>query len=355
MSLVLLVGAALLVRSLRGLERTDPGFDRDHLLLADVDDVARGFTGERHLEFVRALNERLASLPGVSGVSFSQNGLFSGTDWSTGVGIDGFTPRAPQDSSAHVDFVGPGYVRAIGARLIEGRDFSSRDVEASAPVAIVNQTMAGFYFGTASAIGRTLAFNDSANRPLRLEIVGVVSDVRTGESSQREGARSLTRAPLRRFYLPYLQHPGEEAPSDARFEIRTDRDPAALVGPVRRMIASIDPLIPINDIYPLRARIRESITQQRLLATLSSGFGTLALLLAAIGLYGVMMHTVSRRTGEMGLRMALGADRRDIVAMVLREALRLVGVGVVLGVPAGVVAVRLLRAHLTGVGALDVS
>jgi hypothetical protein len=295
----------------------------------------------------------LAVLPGVTAVSFSENGLFSGSDWSELIGVDGFVAREPRDSSSRRDFVGPGYVRAIGARLIDGRDFTARDVAGSAPVALVNQEWARFYLGSARAVGRTLTFKDTLGAPMRVEIVGVVSDVRTGESSRRNGASSLTRAQLRRFYLPYLQHPGDAAPSSARFEIRTAGDPAALVAAVRRTVSSMDPLIPVNEIYPLRLRIRESLTQQRLLATLSSGFGALALFLAALGLYGVMMHAVTRRTGEMGLRMALGADRGAIVGMVVKEAMRLLVAGLALGIPGGILAVRLLRTQLPGVGTLD--
>jgi predicted permease len=354
LSLVLLVGAALLTKSLKSLERKDPGFDRDHLLLVDVDDVARGYTGERHLAFIRLLHERLLALPNVGGVSYSMNGLFSGSDWGTGVEIPGFTARTSADSTVHFDEVGPGYVRAIGAPLIEGRDFTEHDVEGSPPVVIVNQAMARFYFGNVSPLGRFVTFRDTAQAPLRAEVVGVMGDVRTGESGTRNGARSLTRPPLRRFYVPYQQHPGDVPPLEARFEVRTNGNPASLIASVRHAVASIDPMVPINDIYPLPSRIRDSMAQQRLLAALSTGFGTLALMLAAIGLYGVMTHAVSRRTGELGLRMALGAERGDIIALVLREALHLVGAGLVVGVPGGFVAVRLLRAQLPGASTVDV-
>jgi len=353
LSLVLLVGAALLTKSLERLERRDPGFDRDHLLLVDVDDVARGYTGERHLAFLRTLQERLAALPDVVGVSYSMNGLFSGSDWGTEVEIPGFVARTRADSGAHFDQVGPGYVRAIGAPLIEGRDFTERDMEGSAPVVIVNQTMARFYFGKASPLGRFVTFRDTVQHPVHAEVIGVIGDVRTGESGTHNGARSLTRPSLRRFYVPYQQHPGDVAPLEARFEVRTSGDPAAVIPEVRRAVASVDPMVPINALYTLPMRIRDSMAQQHLLATLSSAFGTLALVLAAIGLYGVMMQAVSRRTGELGLRMALGADRRDIVAMVVREALRVVGVGVVLALPVGALAVRLLRAQLPGASAVD--
>jgi len=304
---------------------------------------------------VRELNARFAALPGVTAASFSENGLFSGSDWSTRVNVPGFVARTEADSISRYDQVGPGYFRTIGAPLINGREFADRDRERGAPVVVVNQEFARFYFGTMNPIGRTISFGDSTDKPLAAEIVGVVGNVRTGETSKREGARSLTQSPLRRFYVPYLQHPGDTPPMEVRFEIRTEANPASLIDPVRRVLSSIDPLLPANDIYPLGTRIRESIARERLLATLSSAFGAVALLLAAIGLYGLMMHAVSRRTGELGLRMALGAGRGEIVTMVLREALRLVGFGVVIGIPAAYAVTRIIRSQVNGVGSMDLS
>jgi len=153
--------------------------------------------------------------------------------------------------------------------------------------------------------------------------------------------------------VSYLQHPGNTAPSEARLEIRTDGNPELLIDPVRRAIASVDAQVPINDSYAVDARIRDSMARERLVAKLASGFGAVALVLAAIGLYGLMMHAVSRRTGELGLRMALGAERRDIVTMVLGEALRLVGAGLAIGVPGGYLTARLIRSQVPGVGAVD--
>jgi len=353
LSLVLLVGAALLVRSLRNLERLSPGFDREHLLSVDVDDQAVAYSGARHLAFVRELRARIAALPGVTGVSFSMNGLFSGSDWSRRLTVPGFVARTRQDSIARYDFIGPDYARVIGARLIEGRELSERDAQGSAPVVLVNEAFAGYYFGDADPLGRTLMFTDSADAPIQAQVVGVIGDTRTGETSWREGARSLTQPPVRRFYLSYLQHPGSAPPSEALFEIRSGGNPELLIDPVRRAIASVDAQVPINDMYAVDARIRDSIARERLVARLASAFGAIALLLAAMGLYGLMMHAVSRRTGELGLRMALGAERWDIVTMVLGEALRLVGAGLAIGVPGGYVTARLIRSQVPGVGAID--
>jgi predicted permease len=353
LSLVLLAGASLLLRSVRNLERTDPGFDRDHLLVVDVDDASRGYSGARHLAFARELSARFAALPRVAAVSFSMNGLFAGSDWSTDIDVPGFTARTAQDSSSRYDVVGPGYASTIGARLIEGREFTERDTEGTPPVILVNQSFARFYLGDENAVGRTVVLQDSSNQPFRAEIIGVVSNVRTGETTRREGARSLTQPPVRRFYVAYLQHPGSAPPSTLRFVIRAAGDPAELVGPARRIVSSIDASLPIDQIYPLRSRIRESIARERLLARLTSGFGTLALLLAALGLYGVMTYNVNRRTGELGLRMALGAERIDIVTMVLKETSVLVGIGLAIGLPAAYGATRILRTQVDGVGPID--
>ena len=353
LSLVLLVGAALLVRSLRSLDRLSPGFDRERLLVVNVDDQAVGYSGARHLAFVRGLRARIAALPGVTGVSYSMDGLFSGSDWSTRLTVPGFVARTRQDSIVRYDFIGPDYAPVIGARLTKGREVSERDVDGSAPVALVNEAFARYYFGDADPIGRTLILTDSVNAPIRAQIVGVMGDTRTGETSWREGARSLTQPPVRRLYLSYVQHPGSTLPSEALFEIRTDGNPELLIDPVRRTIASVDAQVPINDIYAVDARIRDSIARERLVAKLASGFGAVALVLAAVGLYGLMMHAVSRRTGELGLRMALGAERRDIVTMVLAEALRLVGAGLAIAIPAGYATTRLIRSQMPGVGAID--
>jgi predicted permease len=353
LSLVLLAGAALLVRSLESLERLSPGFDRERLVLVDVDDQAVGYTGARHTAFVRELNTRLAALPGVTSASVSMNGLFSGSDWSTEVRVPGFVPRTAKDSSLRYDYIGPGYVRTIGARVIAGRELTDRDVEHTAPVVLVNEAMARYYFGRLDVVGRTLSFTDSTDKPIDAEIVGVVSDIRTGETSWREGAISLTQPPVRRFYMPYFQHAGDTPPSEARFEIRTDGDPTRLLDAVRRAVVSVDDQVPIEALYTLDARIRDSIARERLVAKLAGVFGVVALLLATIGLYGLMMHAVSRRTGELGLRMALGAGRGDIVRMVLGEALRLVGVGLAVGVPAGFAVARLIRSQVPGIGSVD--
>ena len=343
LSVVLLVGASMLVRSLRNVQAIDVGMDRDHLLIVDLDVTARGYSGERLGTMVRDLSDRLTRVPGVAAVTFSENGIFSGTESGTSLEVPGFIVRSPDDTSVAYDQVGAGYVHAIGGRLIAGRDLDARDEGVFPRTAIVNETLAKFYFPGHSAVGQYLHFNDT----LAVQIVGVLADTRDHE---------LEGSPSRRVYFPYLHGDDYGAllgwPGSLRFEVRTVGDPAALVQNVRKAVVAFDPELP-TDIDPLRTLMRESILQQRLVAQLSMAFGVLALLLAGIGLYGVMTYAITRRTAEIGLRVALGAPRGAVVRMVLVDALRLVGIGVLVGLPLALMSMRLIQPQLHGIDAVD--
>jgi predicted lysophospholipase L1 biosynthesis ABC-type transport system permease subunit len=188
-------------------------------------------------------------------------------------------------------------------------------------------------------VGRTIRVGDSANAA----IVGVVADIKD---------RTLVGAPVRRYYLPYLQEISG-TPGGLRYVVRTNGDPARLVTPIRQSIVAYDPQLPIDGIDVLSTLMRASVREERLLARLASGFGVIALLLAAIGLYGVMTYAITRRTAEIGLRVALGATRRTVVNMVLNDALRVIVVGTVIGVPLALVSLRYLEGQLHGVGPTD--
>jgi predicted permease len=339
LSLMLLVGAGLLVRSLQHVETTDTGIDRDHLMIVQVDARSAGYRGERLAALLRNLTDRLGHIPGVTAVTYSENGIFSGTEWSTTVQVAGFTPRTPNDSVTHSDEVGPGYIKAIGAHLVEGRDIAEHDDAAAPRVAVVNHTFARFYFPGRSAVGSSFRLDDT----ISVQIIGVIADTRDHE---------LAVAPTRRFYRPYLQTGVDDA-DELKFEVRTSGNPAALMRVVRAELRAVDPALALGAIDPLPVLMRQSISEERLLTRLASGFGVLALLLAGIGLYGVMTYAVTRRTGEIGLRVALGAQARDVVAMVVGDAIRIVLVGVVLGIPLAIGAAQLLRDQLHGIGAAD--
>ncbi|HEY5061200.1 MAG TPA: ADOP family duplicated permease, partial [Gemmatimonadaceae bacterium] len=342
LSVVLLVGAVMLVRSLRNVESLDVGLDRDHLLVLDVDANARGYADEKLAGLAHTLRGRLASIPGVAAVAFSENGIFSGTENETTVSVPGFVARAPEDSSLAYDHVSPGYVAAIGGRLMEGRDIGTQDEGSAARVAVVNQSLARFFFPNTSAVGKFMNSNS-----LAVQIVGVMADT-------RDRSDALKGAPKRRAYFAYANTDTALGTSNSlRFEIRTAGDPSAVVRQVRAAVIAVDPALPIDGIDPLPLLMRQSIREQRLVANLATAFGALALLLASIGLYGVMTYAITRRTGEIGLRVALGAQRQDVVRMVLYDALRLVSAGTIVGLVLALSSTRLLSTQLHGVGALD--
>ena len=346
LSLLLLAGASILTRSLRQTELIPLGFDRDHLIGADLDISTPGYASERLAAVVHAIRDRVASVPGVAAVSYSYLGIFSGTEWHTDVHVPGFTPRSSKDSSTAADNVGAGYVQAIGAQLIAGRDFGAQDEGVAPQTAIVNQSFARFYFNDASAqdvVGRYVSFDDSSI----VRVVGVIADVR---------GRSLdtTESPAneRRIYIPYLRRSGTtkfSQPNQLRLLVRANGDPAAIVQAVRAAIAETDRALPIDSVDPVRQLIRLSIRDERLVARLATGLGSLALLLAAIGLFGVASYSIARRTSEFGVRIALGADRSDIAGLAVRDGLRPVLIGVILGVPLSILGVRALEHHLSGI------
>ena len=337
LSLTLLVGTGMLMRSTRALVNVDPGLARDRLLIVTVDAAPTGFEAERLAQLARTQLERLRALPGVAAASFSENGIFSGTESATGVEVEGFAARTADDSTVNYDRVGPGYVEAIGARLVAGRDITERDDERAARVALVNTTMAAHYFPRGDAVGHRLTV-DSAT----YEIVGVVADTRDHQ---------LREAPARRMYLPAFQ--SGPLPVQYTFELQAAGDPVGLVAAAARELAAVNASAVVIDNDPLAALMRQSIGHDLLVARVASVFGLLALGLAALGLYGVMTYTTLRRTSEFGVRMALGAEGAQVRGLVLREAMTLVAGGTLLGVPLALAATRLLRSQLYGVEAVD--
>jgi ABC-type antimicrobial peptide transport system permease subunit len=227
-------------------------------------------------------------------------------------------------------------VHAIGAQLLRGRDFDPRDNETSAKTAILNETMARYYFPTGDALGRTIIRRDSV-----LTVIGIVRDVEEHDVRAR---------PIRRMYLSIFQN--RQPPSEFNLEVRTTGDPSALQNTIRKTILASHGALTFA-VHPLNDLIRDSIGKDRLVAQVIAFFGGLTLVLAALGLYGVMAYTTTRRTSEFGLRMALGASSGDVTRMVVREALALTVAGLMIGLPAGLAAARLIRGQLFEVGPLD--
>jgi putative ABC transport system permease protein len=335
LSLLLLTGAGLFAGSLRNLQKLALGFDRDHLLLMSVDPVAAGLTGDRLRAFPLQLMEHLRAVPGIDAVSLSENGVFSGTENATEARVEGFTPAQGQ-TDLNYDHVGPDYFATLGTRIVAGRGLGAQDRNGAPLVAVVNEAMARQCFAGRSPLGRHIKVGEQD-----FEIVGLAADAR--DHDVREAAPP-------RFFTSLLQ--AADVGSTYNFEIRS-RQPAAIAEAVRQAVRAFNPELPVNEVRPLAAMISDSLNHERLLAQLAVAFGVLALLLASIGLYGVISYTISRRTNEIGIRMALGAARPAILRMVLRETLLLVLAGVTIGVPAALAGGRLIAAYLFGLSARD--
>ena len=338
LSLLLLVGTGMLVRSLRRLQQVDVGVPRESLAIASVDAQRAGYAGPRLNALIRDLTDRASRVPGAVAATASENGLFNGTESGAHVDVEGFIPRSDDDRQIAYDDVLPGYFSAIGARLLQGRDVEARDNESGPKVAVVNQTLAKFYFPKASPLGHHLTMDNVA-----YEIVGVVADVEEHD---------LRNAPQRRAYLAMMQL-GGEVPKEFEIIARSGGDPARLIEPLTRAIRNADPQLLLSGVSTLTDLTTDSISQDILVAKVVSGFGLLTLLLAALGLYGVMAHASARRTTEFGLRMALGARPGTVTGMVLKESLLMVLGGVLLGLPAALLAMRLVQHQLFGVSPID--
>lgn len=344
-SLVLLVGAGLFIRTLRNLEQLDVGYARDGLVLANLDFKTAGYTDERMNSLASRLLESLHRTPGVRGVSASENGLFSGTDSESVVEVEGFDAHSLEDKSNRSDRVTANYFETVGTPILAGRGITAQDTEKSARVAVINEKMARFYFAHQNPVGRHLfeVQPEGKNRKPIL-IVGVVRDVK--QSQLREPAP-------RRFYTPFAQHQPDDPIGALNLEIRTNVTSPQLLDSIRRAIKTVDPKLPILDLKTAGQLIQDDLDQEQLVAKLSGFFGALAVLLAAIGLYGVMSYLTVRRTTEIGVRMALGARRGTVMGMVLAETFRLVAAGVIIGIAASLLLASLLTKILFGLSAFD--
>jgi predicted permease len=342
MSLMLLVLAGLFLKSLWRTQNVAPGFAVDSLAAASLQIDLLRYTRARGQQFYRDVLERVEALPGVSSASLARVVPLGGGGRTTSLRIEGGeAPRegsGAQPVSIPTNVVGPRYFETMGIALVAGRDFSSRDVEGAPEVVVVNETFATRHFPGVDAIGKRIGLGaaDSGWR----EIVGVVRDSKY---------RTLTERSTPFVYQPVTQR---HETGMALF-VRTERDPAALVGELRRTLLTIEPNLPLSRIEPLSALLASSLYPARIGARLLSFFAAVALTLAAVGLYGVVSFAVSRRMREMGIRAALGARQRDLLGLVIRDGLLLVGVGLVLGGGGAALVSRLVAGFLYGVSPTD--
>lgn len=338
LSTLLLIGAGLLVHSMQRILTIDLGFDRAHIVTVEVPMNRTGASGAGVLALARELADGMHGVPGVRGVTYSQEGLFSGGESDGHVTVPGFTAQADSQLSINYDVVGPRWVSTIGGHLVRGRELDDRDVAGAEHAAVINETMARYYYRGIDPIGASFTVES-----IPFTIVGVVHDMQE---------RDVRDAPVRRAYLPVAQI--GSPPGFLTYQVRVAGPPARFVAPLRAALLANHPTLR-NAIKPLDAMVRESVGQDFLLTRVTMFFGLAALLVAAIGLYGITAYSTSQRTGEFGLRSALGAAPRDLVSMILGEALRLAVIGIAIGLPAGLAAARLIRSQVFGVSTVDVA
>ena len=343
LSLLVLFAAGLLVRSLEKLMSQDFGYQREHLLIARLDPTAAGYKQAKMRLLAEQLVARLSSTPGVRAVTYSENGLFAGSESGDAIIVPGFKASNDRDRVSLEDYVGPGYFGAVGIPILAGRGIEAQDTSTSTRVAVVNEAMVKHFFAGQNPLGRQFTIDDVdwLNKPFT--VVGVSRNAKDHGSGIREQVKP-------RFYQAFQQTPD---PSQIILEATVSGAPSAALPGIRAQIKAEDPQLPISFVSTLDGLVRSSAGDQIALAKLSAFFAGLALLLACIGLYGIMSYTVAGRTREIGLRMALGAQRFDVLRLILREGMWLVAFGLGMGIPLSLASSRLLASMLYGLKSTD--
>jgi predicted permease len=341
LSLVLIVGAALLLGSWRKLATVDPGFRRDQILLIEADIRGTATPPEQRLALHEQMLDAIRAIPGVQSASESQITPVAGVTWNELVKTEGFVPKDEDDGLSWANAVSDDYFSTLGIPILAGRDFDTRDTKTSPRVVIVNEAMARHFFSTPAAVGRRIQKQEGSEWSQPIEVVAVVGT--TKYTSLRDSAQPV-------MYFPRAQ---ESAVAQyVSFEVRTNGAPMGIVPAATKALAALNPRITL-DFTTLDRQLSQSLTLMRLIATLSGFFGTLAVLLATIGLYGIMAYNVARRRNEIGVRIALGAEQSRVVRMVLGEVSRVVLAGAALGLALSVAVTRLVASFLYGVTPTD--
>ena len=341
LSLPLLVGAGLLLRTFYNLQHINVGFEKDHILTFQVDALSAGYVESRQFKLFSDLLSQVRSTPGVRAATFSNNGLFTGNDSRDDIDVEGYIPKAKEDRHSRYEHVGPAFFSTLGIPIRLGREINDHDGTSSLKVCVINEAFAKMFFAKRNPLGLhvTQKFGNDRNT---FDIVGVAADSR----------QNVLRGAIEpRFYVPASQ-PTFSLDS-AVYEVRTRGNPLQVVAAVRKSILSVNSQLVITDIRPLLVIIDQRITQDRILGRLSAVFGVVGLLLAAIGLYGVLSYAVGRRTGEIGIRKALGAPEQIVIFMIMRETGWLLAIGFVAGLALTFPTIRLISSRLYGLAPTD--
>ena len=373
LSLFLLVGAGLFLRSFENLQNQDYGFERTHLLLADIDERLAGYKPSQAPALHEQLIERLSALPGVRSVALAIGPPAWAGNWSSSIRPSGYTPAPKENMSSSLNRVSARYFETTGVAIVSGRAINNSDTATSFKVAVVSQCLAKHFFPKGDALGHSLTVDiDGVKGPW--QIVGIAKDSKSGDPHEKDPVR-MTYLPIAQIdpFLPVATDAGStpspmaaasphaKAPlveNEDRFAnailVRTAEDPSKSIADLRSAVASIDPNLPLLHVATIREQMSGLMTHDELISTLTGLFSLLALLLAAIGLYGVMSYNVIRRTNEIGIRFALGAQVPTVLWMVLRESLLLLLLGLGLGLPLTLAAIRVIRNQLFDISPFDV-
>ena len=338
LTIMLVTGAGLSARTLQNLRTADMGFNRDHILLASIDPAKSGYTRPRTAAFFTDLLRRLRSHENVDAVGLASHGTLSGVlpagtrFMSTQMHADGVAAPSARDVTAHQNVVSPGYFAASGISVLRGRDLTELDRAESVQVAVLNAAAAQLFFGSDDPIGRHIG--SGRQGPAPIEVVGVVENAKY---------LSVREAPIPTVYLPFQDG------SPMTLHVRTRADSRSALRAIEQEMKALDPALPLYQVQTIEARVDDALRQERLVATLATILSVSALLIAAVGIYGLISFSVAQRTHEIGIRIAVGAEPQQIVLMVLGRAFALVAAGIVFGVPVALGTLRVAGSFLYGV------
>jgi predicted permease len=336
--MLLLVGAGLFVRTLVNLNAADMGFQQNGLLLFAINPPRLRYPSPKNIEVLHEIEEKIKPLPGVESVALSAEPLLAQTASNDGFFPDGQPRKLGQEQFALSNSVGQNFFITMGIPVLYGRAFDFRDTPTSPKVAVINQALARKEFSGMNPVGKTFKTEDDE----RYEIIGVSADAKYAD---------LRDDPPATFYLLYRQQ--KDARHGMTFEVRTNDDPGSVVGSIRSAVQTVDKDLPLIDVRTQTEQIKASIAPQRIFAEVTAGFGVLALILATIGVYGIMACSVGRRVNEIGIRMALGAPASQVLRMILRETAWLAAMGVGAGLVTALLLTRFLVSMLFGLKATD--